>query len=155
MNKRNVSKDIIDAIDILYKQKSEKKPDADETMINPVSELISPEWHYSNSTRILRDIDLKYDLILKSDLIQSMANELGAFEFSDFVKTGFERDFCCWYQPYHYLPREKWGIHIRKDSWIGISSLFLTTVPGFAGKYIDSVTSAFFISLFMGYSITL
>lgn len=150
LNKRNVSKDIINAIDILHKQNPEKRSNSGETAINPVSDLITPEWHYSNSKRILDEIDLKYESVLKSDLTQLMATELGAIEFSDYVNTGFERDFCCWYQPYHYLPREKWGIHIRKDSWMDVSSLFFNTVPGLVDKNIDSVTSAFFYFIVHG-----
>ncbi|MDF0682293.1 MAG: hypothetical protein P0116_15150 [Candidatus Nitrosocosmicus sp.] len=48
MNKGNVSKDIIDAIDIMYKQSSKEDSNDGETLINPVSALITPEWHYSH-----------------------------------------------------------------------------------------------------------
>lgn len=121
----------------------EKKKQNLENSHNPVSELITPEWHYSASSRIFDSFELKWDNLEGATLIQSMAKDVDKTKIPDnVVGMGFEKSFCSWYQPYHYLPREKWGIHIRYDSWMRISSLFYHDIPSLVQSQ-DSVKSAF------------
>ena len=55
--------------------------------------------------------------------------------------------FCSWYQPYHYTPRTKWGIHIRYSSWLGIAAFFNLDCPNLVSNPIASVKAAFFYLL--------
>ena len=59
------------------------------------------------------------------------------------VGTEFERSFCSWYQPYHYLPRQKWGVHLRYDSWMRVAAHFYHNCPSIMGRKLDSIKSAF------------
>ena len=147
VNIRHISDEMINAIDILYmhQQKKENLKNSH----NPVSELITPEWHYSDSFRVFDSIQISWNNLEKeASLIQSIAEKIDKIRISDnVVGVGeFEKSFCSWYQPYHYLPREKWGIHIRYDSWIGIAAVFYRNCNSsllLAHTSLDFVKSAF------------
>jgi hypothetical protein len=139
LNSKDVSLDIINAIDILYTQSNESV-----NSYNPVSELITPEWHYSDSTQILDNVQINWDTLGEFDLLRTMTDSLENATIPDaIVGAEFERSFCSWYQPYHYLPRKKWGVHLRYDSWLRVAALFYHNCPSILGRKLDSLKSAF------------
>lgn len=144
MNPNGISLDIINAVDILYRQTVKNVNSSDD---NPVSELITPEWHYSDSFRFLSNTEINWENLGggESDLIKKMVDTIEKAEIPDdaIVAAEFEKSFCSWYQPYHYLPRDKWGVHLRYDSWMRIAALFYHSCPSLRGRKLDSVKSAF------------
>jgi hypothetical protein len=142
LNTNSISLDIINAVDILYGQTVENVKSSGD---NPVSELITPEWHYSDSFPILSNIQINWEnLGGDSDLIKKMVDTLEKVEIPDaIVGAEFEKSFCSWYQPYHYLPRDRWGVHLRYDSWMRIAALFYHSCPSLRGRKLDSIKSAF------------
>jgi hypothetical protein len=133
------SLDIINAIDLLYALDNQKTESH-----NPVSELITPEWHYSDSSQILDNVQINWDNLGEFELIKTMTDTLENATISDaIVGAEFERSFCSWYQPYHYLPRQKWGVHLRYDSWMRVAALFYYSCPSAVGRKLDSIKSAF------------
>src|SRR5918994_8020773 len=99
LNSKGVSLDIIDAIDLLYAHTSENL-----NSYNPVSDLITPEWHYSDSFQILdNNIQINWDSLGgEFDFTKTMIDSLEKYPISDaIVGSEFERSFCSWYQPYH------------------------------------------------------
>ncbi len=140
MTTRGISEDIIKAIDALYSDYSKDLISSG----NPVSQLITPEWHHSDSIEILGNIQISWDNLGKVDLIRTMADTLEQETTRDSIAgVEFERSFCSWYQPYHYLPRQRWGVHLRYDSWIKVASLFYLRSPSALRKKLDSIKSAF------------
>ncbi len=116
------------------------------TSHNPVSELISPEWHYSDSVQLPNDIRINWEDLERFDLVEGMVESLErTIVLGDAMTVGteFERSFCSWYQPYHFLPRQKWGLHLRQDSWLRIAALFYHNCPSTTGRKLDSIKSAF------------
>ena len=144
MNSKSVTLDILNAIDILYEHSGENVNSS-----NPVSALITPEWHYSDSFQILdnTNIQINWDNLGRFALIKAMIDSLEKDTTipGDAIIAGteFERSFCSWYQPYHYLPREKWGVHLRYDSWIRVAAHLYHNCPSVLGKSLDSIKSAF------------
>jgi len=135
--------DIINAIDILYALQ-QRKDVLSESSHNPISELITPEWHYSDSVRILDTFQIGWDSLEHYDLILTLADNVDKFKIKDgFIGGEFERSFCSLYQPYHYLPREKWGIHLRYDSLMRVAASFYYNCPSLLGRSIDSIKAAF------------
>jgi hypothetical protein len=151
---------MINAVDALYRQTSENLNSSSSSYDDnhPVSELITPEWHYSDSFPILSDIlqtnwnnnlgrrvgGEEFDLIIPTmiDRLEKTA-AIPADDPDAIVGTEFERSFCSWYQPYHYLPRQKWGVHLRFDSWMKVAALFYHNCPFLRGRKLDSIKSAF------------
>jgi hypothetical protein len=141
LNPNHFAFDIIDAIDKLNEHMSENT-----TSHNPVSELISPEWHYSDSVQLPNDIRINWEDLERFDLVEGMVESLErTMVLGDAMTVGteFERSFCSWYQPYHFLPRQKWGLHLRQDSWLRIAALFYHNCPSTTGRKLDSIKSAF------------
>jgi hypothetical protein len=139
LNSKDVSLDIISAIDILYSQSNDSL-----NSYNPVSELITPEWYYSDSTQILDNVQINWHKLGEFDLIKTMTHSLEKATIPDaIVGAEFERSFCSWYQPYHYLPRQKWGVHLRYDSWLRVAALFYHNCPSIQGRKLESLKSAF------------
>jgi len=149
LNSKGLSLDIINAIDILYTQTYTQTSEDLHYYNNPVSELITPEWHYSDSFQILdNNLQINWDNLGEFDLIKTMIDSLekkATIPGDDaiIVGTEFERSFCSWYQPYHYLPRQKWGVHLRYDSWMRVAVLFYHNCPSLLGRKLDSIKSAF------------
>jgi hypothetical protein len=141
----DISNDIINAIDKLHMdQEKGYSGENPENSHNPVSELITPEWHYSDSIKLLDSIHISWNNLGECNLIQTMVDSLDKARIHDSIGgVEFERSFCSWYQPYHYLPREKWGIHIRYDSLMRIASLFYHNCPSLVNIKLDSVKSGF------------
>lgn len=147
MSSKSVSQDIINAVDLLYARSNENLNSYNN---NPVSELITPEWQYSDSFQILENnnIQINWDNLGREfDLIKTMIDSLEKWTTipDDAITVGaeFERSFCSWYQPYHYLPRQKWGVHLRYDSWMRVAALFYNGCPSIMGRKLDSIKSAF------------
>src|SRR5215216_3985901 len=139
LNSKGISMDIIDAVNLLYTRSSQNC-----SSNNPVSELVTPEWHYSDSFQILDNTQINWDNLGEFDLIKTMIDSLEkATQPDTIVGTEFERSFCSWYQPYHYLPRQKWGVHLRYDSWMRVAALFYHSCPSTVGRKLDSMKSAF------------
>ncbi len=137
------SRGLFDAIDALLRQNQDEHIDEDSSQ-NPVSALISPEWHYSDSSKILDTVKLSWNSLEDYDVVKSMSKNLDKTIIQHgFVGGEFERTFCSWYQPYHYLARIKWGIHIRYDSWMRISALFFQSCPSLVDRSSESVRAAF------------
>ena len=117
------------------------------TSHNPVSELISPEWHYSDSLQLPNNIRINWEDLERFYLVEGMVENLErtmvVLGDAMTVGTEFERSFCSWYQPYHFLPRKKWGLHLRQDSWLRIATLFYHNCPSTTGRKLDSIKSAF------------
>ena len=82
MNSKDVSWDIINAVDMLYTQTSEKVNSYDINSNNPVSELITPEWHYSDSFQILdNNTQINWDNLGEFYLIKTMIDTLEKEQF--------------------------------------------------------------------------
>lgn len=137
--------DLISEISRLQLNSGKVTGDADQS--NPIVKLITPEWYYADSLAIFNDIDIVWDNLERAEIIQNIADNLKETRL-DTENFGFEASFCSWYQPYHYTPRIKWGIHIRYSSWLGIAALFNHDCPNLVSNAIASVKAAFFY-LFM------
>jgi hypothetical protein len=137
--------DIISEINRLQLNSGKVSGDFDQS--NPIVKLITPEWYYADCFAIFNDIDIVWDNLERVDLIQNIADTLKETR----LNTGnysFEASFSSWYQPYHYTPRIKWGVHIRYSSWLGIAALFNQDCPNLVSNPLASVKAAFFY-LFM------
>jgi hypothetical protein len=115
--------------------------------INPIISIITPEWYHSDSFRLELNIQdtLEWDDLHQIDLmLVDMANKLNEIRTDNtFRPSIFEKSFCSWYQPYHYLPRTKWGIHIRYRSWLSITARLRNECPGLKSNQINSAKAAF------------
>jgi hypothetical protein len=138
--------EIINSIDLLYAVgKESQNPDENISYnYNPVSELISPEWHYSESFRVLENTQINWNSLDESTFIQKAADSMEGNKIKELI-TGieFERSFCAWYQSYHFWPRHKWGIHFRYDSLLRIASILYSASESYGTSKIDAVKSAF------------
>ena len=114
-----------------------------------LSEIITPEWYYSDSQRIFENIKINWDSLLQSEFTNTISLNLNRFTIMrrDIV---FEKSFCTWYQPYHLLPRTKWGIHIRFSSWMKVSSQLYKECPHLISKLNESIVAAFLYLYFHG-----
>lgn len=119
------SKSLIKALDALYETKGTTQRNGTmykyDRNYNPTVEIITPEWFNSKSYQILDTNSLSWEQLDKSKLIPDLVNDLNRKDYS-YLGKSFEKDFCCWYQAYHYMPREKWGVHLRYDSILAIAS---------------------------------
>ncbi|HEX7143388.1 MAG TPA: hypothetical protein VF222_13010 [Nitrososphaeraceae archaeon] len=116
-----------------------------------LSEIITPEWYYSDSQRIFENTSISWDSLLRSEFTNNMSlNEnRSTIMRRDIV---FEKSFCTWYQPYHLLPRTKWGIHIRSSSWMIVASQLNKECPHLISKLDESTVAAFlYIYLHMAF----
>jgi hypothetical protein len=85
---------------------------------NPIIGIISPEWYYSDSIRILHERNIDWDSIEKLKEVKQVSKNLKTFDDKGSYLPDFEKNFAGWYQPYHFLPRDKWGIHIVYGKWL-------------------------------------
>src|SRR5215216_4426188 len=141
---QSISHDIINAIDRLQKDQAKKiNRERQEHLRNPIIGIITPEWYYSDSFKIFEDQDINWNTFDKVDFIHNMSQNLHKID-PQYLKRReeFERSFSCWYQPYRYLPRENWGIHVRFDSWMRIAAEFNHNCPSLISKSLDSVKAA-------------
>jgi len=114
-----------------------------------LSEIITPEWYYSNSQRIFENINIGWHSLLRSEFTSNISLNVirSTIMRRDII---FEKSFCTWYQPYHLLPRTKWGIHIRSSSWMKVSSQLNKECPYLISKLNESIVAAFLYLYFHG-----
>jgi hypothetical protein len=87
---------------------------------NPIIGLITPEWHFSNSFKIYFN---EFNDIFKDQYFRQNINNLNKYK-EDEEDDAFEMTLSSWYIPFHYKPRDKWGIHLRIDKLIGMMKKF-------------------------------
>ena len=89
----------------------------------PIIEIITPEWFYSDCHKLPIDESLTWEnldtLEITSEACRSILVKENRYSH---MKTTFEKNFCCWYQSYHYTPQEKWGIHLRYDCIVSMGN---------------------------------
>ena len=136
-----VWKDIFDEVMRLQQNKVSHNNDNDHD--NPVVRIITPEWYYSDSIEGFNGIDIVWDNLEKHDLILEIGDRLGEMKNIPQSSDAFEASFCSWYQPFHYTPRTRWGIHIRQSSWWGIAEHLYRSCPILISNRIDSARAAF------------
>jgi hypothetical protein len=114
-----------------------------------LSEIITPEWYYSDSQRIFEHTSIDWGYLLRSEFTKNLSLNVNEFTIMrrDIV---FEKSFCTWYQPYHLIPRTKWGIHIRFSSWMKVSYQLNKECPYLISKLDESVVAAFLYMYFHG-----
>ena len=101
-----------------------------------LSEIITPEWYYSESTRIFENSIINLDSILKSQLINKLSLIKPNYPYDTIKRdTIFEKSFCSWYQPYHVASQKKWGIHLRLSSWMKIALKIRDELPEFNSNF--------------------
>jgi hypothetical protein len=120
----------------------EEKLDFSSDEQNPLPAIITPEWYYSDSIRIIEDIRWNWESLEKMNIIPKIASELRKSRYDEYVDQ-FENTFSSWYQPYHYKPRDKWGIHLRYDSWIRVATKFHENNPSVKSNDLNSTKAAF------------
>ena len=122
LTKRHLPQDFIDYLEKLGPYLS---PDAsiNEHNSNPLVSIITPEWYYSDSIRLKSGTYNSWEKLEKIGAMRKVARELSDYVISDYDDQ-FENTFSSWYQPYHFKPRDKWGIHLRYDSWIRTAKKF-------------------------------
>ena len=138
------SRDLIKSIDKLHESSS-----SSEASSHLTAELITPEWYYSESSQIFNDINTTWDSILRSNLVIQSFNDIQRYEKSP-RDIMFEKSFCSWYQPYHFTPRSKWGIHLRYTSWIKIARQLFEECPSLISKAKESLVAAFLYLYYHG-----
>jgi hypothetical protein len=158
MNYTIISQDIINAIDRLQNNEQNKDSEQEQDIRKSLVGLITPEWYHSDSFKILDSANINWDNLEDFELIQNMAKSLSnkKINIESMPEEVFEKTFCGWYQPYHHLPRIKWGVHMRYDSWIRIAAKLNTDCPFLIKKPLHSIKAAFlylFIHLLFHYII--
>src|SRR5215216_6237566 len=142
-----VSDDIINAIDKLQERQQKKynrnREEPEEAHCIPIARIIRPEWHYSEISREFENIDINWYNLEKFGLIRNIAENLDNVNIEVYIGSEFEMSSAAWYQPYHYLPRTAWGIHIRYDSWLRIAAKLYHNCHSLISKGVDSVKAAF------------
>ena len=141
MTDKFISDELINAIDNLQKQKNNVIESKYDIHHNPIISIVRPEWYLSESFRILDNIDIKWEN-LSIEIISDMVNDMNNINTEIFIDK-FERTSSVWYQSYHFLPRTKWGIHIRYDSLLRIAKKFYESYSSFFSNSIDSVKLGF------------
>lgn len=111
---KNFTYDIIKSFDNLDNRKTNSM------LYNPIIGLITPEWHLSSSFKI--SYNEFYD-IFKDKYFRQNLKQLDKYNYED-EDDAFEMTLSSWYIPFHYKPRDKWGIHLRLDKVIGMIKKF-------------------------------
>ncbi len=111
---------------------------------NPLLGLISPSWYFSDSVRLFQGMELSWKNCEKTDFVSRLANNINEIDISIPEGSTFESNFCSWYQPYHYIPRDKWGVHIRYRCLQTLSAEFYRDCPNLTNNPIDSAQASFF-----------
>jgi hypothetical protein len=132
--------DLIIKLDKLQQQEKSKF----DKFKNPLLSLITSRWYFSDSFRLFQDVELNWENCEKTDFVSNMANKINEFDISTPEGSSFEVSFCSWYEPYHYTPRNKWGVHIRYRCWGTLSAGLNRKCPNLIDNPIDSVKAAFF-----------
>ena len=135
----SITNDIINSLDLLQDstKQTEKK-----YLESPIISIITPEWYYSTSEEIPNSIEIRWNPFYTylRDKVDSTLSTINPELYED----QFESTFSCWYQPYHYLPRKSWGIHIRYDSLVRMALKFAKNCQLLNSSINSSITSSFF-----------
>ena len=122
LTKRHLPQDYIDYFEKLGPHLS---PDAstNEHYSNPLVSIITPEWYYSDSIslnqgHIVTGKSLKRLVLLVKSLgnYRTMCSPTMTTNSRIHSLLGINR--------HHFKPRDKWGIHLRYDSWIRTAKKF-------------------------------
>jgi hypothetical protein len=145
MDHHEFSNEIIRSIDRLRAETGPKIASANnlDNRDNLLAGIITPEWYYSGSSRILDNVDIGWDTLARTELVERVAAELHKLDFDNIKLEQFERSFSSWYQPYHFLPRTKWGIHIRYSSFKNLAAHFYRSCPSLMDNKVDTTKAAF------------
>ena len=133
------TEDLMNGIDKLQQDKSKF-----DGLDNPLIALLTHQWYNSDSYRLPYDNEINWEKSSEIGYISLMAKNIAEFEVFGHSNLSFEAGFCSWYQPYHYLPRTKWGIHLSYHCWGQTSLRFSRNCPNLIDNTIDSVKAAFF-----------
>jgi len=108
----SLTHELISSLDRLKSTNDTKEnPEEDDV----IKRLITPEWYYAKGFKIyFHSVEnLFFNQTFKNTLDNTFNDYLINNEYD-----AFERTLSSWYVPYHYFPREKWGIHLRLDRLI-------------------------------------
>lgn len=108
--------------------------------------LITPEWFHSNSTILTLD-SKSWKRLDKSNLVNRLAAEF-YHDLNVDYEDNFEKSFSSWYQPYHIIKDDKWGIHMRIDSLNRITKRFFKYYSH-SNTYISNSLKAAFIYIYL------
>jgi hypothetical protein len=108
---------------------------------SPLVALISPEWSDSESYKIAENVDLCWDHLKCIESFFIPITKIRSISHEYYI--GFENTYSCWYQPYHFVPRTNWGIHIRYDNWLKIGKKFNYECPNLINEPSKALKSAF------------
>jgi hypothetical protein len=89
----------------------------------PFALMVTPSWFHSQSFKISFKSNNHYEKNGIS-LNENIVNDWDNYKSSEILENHAET-VSSWYQPFHYLPREKWGIHLRYDSLISMSKFLI------------------------------
>jgi len=136
--------ELIDAIEGMKRSRPHEIDDSKTRVTDPISEIVTPQWYYSPSYRILQDKIVNSQNLDQVDLIHHISKIIPNVDTTVKIGINFEKSFSSWYQSYHYSPRGKWGIHIRRDSLIVAAARFINEGMLLSVEPIDVVKAAFF-----------
>ena len=108
---------------------------------NPLIAIISSEWFYSESYKICEYSDICWDHLKCIESFSVPYTKI-KLNFHNYY-NGFEDKYSCWYQPYHFVPRTNWGIHIRYDNWLKIGKKFNDECHNLPNDPLTALKSAF------------
>ena len=138
-----VTEDLFEKLDKLQQQ---DKSEFDKYK-NPLIGWITSGWYLSDSFELFQDVKLSWEDCGKIDFISNMSDKINEFDISTPMDSSFELSSCSWYQSYHFIPRTKWGVHIRYRSWGSLSARLNRECPSLNDKPMDSVKADSFLPL--------
>jgi hypothetical protein len=144
VNATKFVEELIDAIEGMKRSRSHELDEAQTPIIDPISEIITPQWYYSQSYRILEDKIVSSHNLDQVDLIHQISEIIPNVDTTVKIGINFEKSFSSWYQSYHFSPRGKWGIHIRHDSLTVAAARFINDGMLLSSEPIDAAKAAFF-----------
>jgi hypothetical protein len=136
--------DLIDAIEEMKRSRAHEVKDTQLRNIDPISEIVTPQWYYSQSYRILENKIVNSYNLDQDDLIHQISKIISNVDTTVKIGINFEKSFSSWYQSYHFNPKGKWGIHIRRDSLTVAAARFIKEGMLLSVQPIDAVKAAFF-----------
>ena len=108
----SLTHELISSFDKLESENTSKE---DKEICNPIKRLITPEWYYAKGFKI--NFNNMENLFFNQTFKKTLEKEFNNYAI-DYQNDAFERTLSSWYIPYHYVPRDRWGIHLRLDRLI-------------------------------------
>jgi hypothetical protein len=136
--------ELIDAIEAMRRGQPRESDNTQLHIIDPISEIVTPQWYYSQSYRILQDKIVNSYNLDHLDLIYEISKTIPNVDTTVKIGINFEKSFSSWYQSYHFSPKGKWGVHIRRDSLTVAAARFTKEGMLLSVEPIDAVKAAFF-----------